>query len=66
MRGKGGVGAGTLVVREADYFAPVCDHFGHNHLPAGVKKACDTSSGELVHNPCFAHKLHRVMVCAIR
>lgn len=43
--GKGGVGAGTLVVRDADYFAPVCDHFGHNHLPAGVKKACDAIQG---------------------
>lgn len=43
--GKGGVGAGSLVVRDADYMAPVCDHFGHNALPAGVKKACDPIQG---------------------
>ena len=33
--GKGGVGAGSIVVRDADYCAPVCDHFGTNHLPDG-------------------------------
>ncbi|NLI79941.1 MAG: LuxR family transcriptional regulator [Candidatus Riflebacteria bacterium] len=43
--GKGGVGAGSIVRREADYFAPVCNHFGHNHPPAGVKKACDVIDG---------------------
>lgn len=29
-----------------------------------VKKALDISE-EFVHVPCFAHKMHRVMVCAI-
>ncbi|MGE5575733.1 MAG: D-ornithine 4,5-aminomutase subunit OraE [Syntrophothermus sp.] len=29
----GGVGAGTIVPRDTDYFAPVCSHFGDNHLP---------------------------------
>ncbi|MFA5892192.1 MAG: OAM dimerization domain-containing protein, partial [Actinomycetota bacterium] len=43
--GKGGVGAGSLVQRDADYMAPVCDHFGNNKLPAGVKKACDPIGG---------------------
>ncbi|HQP84886.1 MAG TPA: D-ornithine 4,5-aminomutase subunit OraE [Thermoanaerobaculia bacterium] len=43
--GKGGVGAGSLVVRDADYLAPVCDHFGTNHLPAGTKHACDPIGG---------------------
>ena len=43
--GKGGVGAGSLVPRDADYLAPVCDHFGTNHLPAGTKKACDPIGG---------------------
>ncbi len=43
--GKGGVGAGSLVPRDPDYMAPVCDHFGTNHLPAGSAKACDPIGG---------------------
>lgn len=43
--GKGGVAAGTLVLRDADYMAPVCDHFGNNKLPAGTRKACDAIGG---------------------
>ncbi|KPL91592.1 D-ornithine 4,5-aminomutase subunit OraE [Levilinea saccharolytica] len=43
--GKGGVGAGTIVERESDYYAPVCSHYGHNHLPAGVERACDPIGG---------------------
>ncbi|OJX38059.1 MAG: LuxR family transcriptional regulator [Chloroflexi bacterium 44-23] len=43
--GKGGVAADTIIERDADYFAPVCDHFGINHLPAGVEKACDPIGG---------------------
>jgi D-ornithine 4,5-aminomutase subunit beta len=43
--GKGGVGAGTIILRDADYYAPVCDHFGHNHPPTGLKKACDPIQG---------------------
>ena len=43
--GKGGVGAGSIVQRDADYFAPVCDHFGNNHVPAGHKHACDAIGG---------------------
>ena len=42
---NGGVGAGTIVPRDPDYMAPVCHHFGANHLPAGVKHACDPISG---------------------
>lgn len=30
---NGGVAAGSIVPRESDYFAPVCSHFGENHLP---------------------------------
>ncbi|HPA50043.1 MAG TPA: OAM dimerization domain-containing protein, partial [Thermoanaerobaculia bacterium] len=37
--------AGSLVPRDADYLAPVCDHFGTNHLPAGAAKACDPIGG---------------------
>ncbi len=43
--GKGGVGVDTIVERDADYFAPVCDHFGVNHFPGGVEKACDPIGG---------------------
>jgi D-ornithine 4,5-aminomutase subunit beta len=43
--GKGGVGAGSIVERDADYFAPVCDHFGYNNVPAGLKYVCDVIDG---------------------
>lgn len=43
--GKGGVAAGTLVARDPDYMAPVCDHYGNNMLPPGAKKACDAIDG---------------------
>lgn len=42
---NGGVGVGTTVDRDPDYLAPVCHHFGDNHLPAGVKRACDPIDG---------------------
>ncbi len=32
---QGGVAAGTIVARASDYYAPVCHHFGENHLPGG-------------------------------
>jgi len=43
--GKGGVAADTIVARDADYYAPVCDHFGENHLPEGVAHADDPIGG---------------------
>ncbi len=43
--GKGGVAADSIVARDPDYLAPVCDHFGQNHLPAGVAHACDLIGG---------------------
>jgi D-ornithine 4,5-aminomutase subunit beta len=43
--GKGGVGAGSLVPRDPDYMAPVCDHFGTNHLPADAARPCDPIGG---------------------
>jgi len=33
----GGIGADTIVPRDEDYFAPVCYHFGYNHLPADLR-----------------------------
>ena len=43
--GAGGVAADTIVPRDPDYYAPVCDHFGANTLPEGVAKACDSIGG---------------------
>ncbi len=43
--GDGGVGAGSVVERDPDYLAPVCDHFGDNHLPDGLDKPCDLIGG---------------------
>ncbi len=43
--GDGGVAAGTIVERADDYMAPVCHHFGVNHLPEGLGKACDLIGG---------------------
>ena len=41
----GGVAAGTIVPRADDYLAPVCHHFGENHLPDGLAKPCDLIGG---------------------
>jgi len=41
----GGMAAGTIVQREPDYMAPVCHHFGDNHLPEGLGKPCDLIGG---------------------
>lgn len=43
--GDGGVGAGSIVPRDPDYFAPVCDHFGNNLLPGNIGKPCDPIGG---------------------
>jgi len=42
---QGGVAAGTIVERAEDYLAPVCHHFGVNHLPEGIAHACDPIGG---------------------
>ena len=39
---EGGVAAGTVIAREADYGAPVCSHFGHNVYGAN---ACAAHGG---------------------
>jgi D-ornithine 4,5-aminomutase subunit beta len=49
--GNGGVGAGSLVERDPDYMAPVCDHFGANHLSEGTAKACAAIGGCTLCNP---------------
>ncbi len=42
-KADGGVAAGTIVERAPDYMAPVCHHFGDNHLPEGYG---DTDDGD--------------------
>ena len=44
-RSTGGVAVGTIVERADDYLAPVCHHFGVNHLPEGTERACDLIGG---------------------
>jgi len=43
--GDGGVGVNTIVPRADDYLAPVCHHFGDNHLPRSVEKPCHAIGG---------------------
>ncbi|MDD2522267.1 MAG: D-ornithine 4,5-aminomutase subunit OraE [Anaerolineaceae bacterium] len=43
--GDGGVAANSIVKRDADYMAPVCGHFGDNHLPEGIESPCDPVGG---------------------
>ena len=47
----GGVGVGTVVERDKDYMAPVCQHFGYNNLPLGLEKPCDLIDGCTFCNP---------------
>jgi D-ornithine 4,5-aminomutase subunit beta len=44
--GDAGVAEGTIVERADDYLAPVCHHFGDNHLPEGFGEA------DGAHKPC--------------
>lgn len=41
----GGVGAGSVVPRTADYIAPVCAHFGQNNFPGTAAKPCSPIGG---------------------
>ena len=43
--GLGGVAADSIVPRDADYLAPVCDHFGWNSPQAGTARPCDPIGG---------------------
>jgi D-ornithine 4,5-aminomutase subunit beta len=43
--GQGGVAANSIVPRDPDYLAPVCAHFGDNHLPQGLDNPCDLIDG---------------------
>ena len=48
---EGGVGADTVVPRDDDYLAPVCEHFGYNNLPEDIDKPCDLIDGCTLHKP---------------
>jgi D-ornithine 4,5-aminomutase subunit beta len=43
--GLGGVAADSIVPRDPDYLAPVCDHFGRNAAPAGTARPCEPIGG---------------------
>ena len=43
--GHGGVGADSIVPRDPDYLAPVCDHFGEAVRPADGSKPCAPIGG---------------------
>ncbi|MFO7881875.1 MAG: D-ornithine 4,5-aminomutase subunit OraE [Kosmotogaceae bacterium] len=47
----GGIGAGSVVPRDEDYMAPVCEHFGNNNIPDELDKPCDLIGGCTLHNP---------------
>ena len=49
--GQGGVAADSIVPRDPDYMAPVCSHFGENHLPDGIENPCDPIDGCTLCNP---------------
>lgn len=42
---NGGVGVGSIVPRDPDYMAPVCHHFGDNHLPPEAETPCAPIDG---------------------
>lgn len=48
---KGGIGAGSVVKRESDYFAPVSVHYGNNHLPEGIERPSDAIHGDTFERP---------------
>ncbi|WP_206812361.1 D-ornithine 4,5-aminomutase subunit OraE [Paradesulfitobacterium ferrireducens] len=41
---KGGIGF-EVVQRAGDYFAPVCAHYGENHVPPEYRRPCDAIVG---------------------
>lgn len=51
---NGGVAADTVILREKNYFAPVCHHFGYNNVPVDANisgKICDCVGGCSLCNP---------------
>jgi D-ornithine 4,5-aminomutase subunit beta len=61
--GSSGVGADTIVERDPDYSAPVCAHFGDNHLPEGLAKPCDPVGGCTLCDPDkIVNEIHRTQM----
>ena len=54
--GAGGVGAGTIIERDADYWAPVCDHFGQSTPPADLLARVDPVTVRDVRKGCHGTK----------
>lgn len=48
---NGGIGPDSVYARDDDYLAPVCHHYGDNHLPHGTEKPCDLIGGCTLCNP---------------
>ncbi len=59
---EGGVSAGTIVPRDPDYMAPVCAHFGANHLPEGTsaERPCDLIGGCTLCDPSKIVYIHEL------
>lgn len=47
----GGVAADSIVPRDKDYMAPVCDHFGYNNFPENLEQPCELINGCTLHDP---------------
>lgn len=41
----GGISPDSVFLRDQDYLAPVCHHYGENHLPADIDKPCALIDG---------------------
>lgn len=48
---EGGAGAGSVFPRQEQYLAPVCTHYGLNHLPQTLSRPCDLIGGCTLCNP---------------
>ena len=46
----GGIGSGTVVPRDSDYYAPVCEHFGYNRVPEWLVQPDDPIGGCTLHD----------------
>ncbi len=48
---NGGIGAGTVVARAEDYFAPVSVHYGYNKIPEKFNSASEAIGGDSFEDP---------------
>ena len=67
---NGGIGAGTIVKREADYCAPVTAHYGYNNIAQyGVENPADLIGGSTLEHPekiVFIDELDEEDNCNVR